>query len=255
MSFLAGRLAGKEAAYFIQESKHAIGRLVQKNTTQKFPAQPPPSSHSPADGELQADILPEVLRHSLPSKIFREQSADSNGSLVTSKWVLPSDPNRRSVSSDALNPLRAFLTLPQVTFGPKRWELPQSENSVLASTANDLRADKHTTINPEKLKAAAEGLAHVGKAFAIATALVFGGATLIFGFTVSKLDLNNSNEIQTKGRNLIEPKMEMIREQLVPFKTWAEDMSKKWHVERDKDIKEKPLIKELSKTLGAKTPN
>lgn len=121
MSFLAGRLAGKEAAYFIQESKHAVGRLLQKNTTQKFPAQPPPSSHSPADGELQADILPEVLRHSLPSKIFREQSADSNGSLVTSKWVLPSDPNRRSVSSDALNPLRAFLTLPQVTFGPKRF--------------------------------------------------------------------------------------------------------------------------------------
>lgn len=121
MSFLAGRLAGKEAAYFIQASKHAVGRLAQKNTTQKFPASPPPSSHSPADGESQADILPEVLRHSLPSKIFREQSADSNGSLSTSKWVLPSDPNYRFVSSDALNPLRAFLTLPQVTFGPKRF--------------------------------------------------------------------------------------------------------------------------------------
>lgn len=126
MSFLAGRLAGKEAAYFIQESKHAVGRLAQKNTAQKFPAKSPPSSHSLADGEPQADILPEVLRHSLPSKIFREESANSSGSFSTSKWVLPSDPNYRSVSSDALNPLRAFLSLPQVTFGPKRFcFLPQ----------------------------------------------------------------------------------------------------------------------------------
>ena len=32
-------------------------------------------------------------------------------------------------------------------------------------------------------------------------------------------------------------------------------MSKKWHVDRNEDIKEKPLIKELSKILGSKTPN
>lgn len=39
-----------------------------------------------------------------------------------------------------------------------RWELPNQEHSVLASTANELRRDKYTPINPEKLKAAAEGL-------------------------------------------------------------------------------------------------
>lgn len=39
-----------------------------------------------------------------------------------------------------------------------RWQLPDSENSVLASTANDLRHDKYTPMNPEKLKAAAAGL-------------------------------------------------------------------------------------------------
>ena len=32
-------------------------------------------------------------------------------------------------------------------------------------------------------------------------------------------------------------------------------MSKKWHVEREEDIKEKPIIKELTKILGAKTSN
>lgn len=39
-----------------------------------------------------------------------------------------------------------------------RWQLPNSEGAVMASTANDLRQDKHATINPEKLKAAAAGL-------------------------------------------------------------------------------------------------
>lgn len=39
-----------------------------------------------------------------------------------------------------------------------RWQLPKSENSVSASTANELRPDRHVPVNPEKLKAAAEGL-------------------------------------------------------------------------------------------------
>lgn len=43
----------------------------------------------------------------------------------------------------------------------RRWQLPESENSVSASTANELRQDRHTIpINPENLKAAAEGLTH-----------------------------------------------------------------------------------------------
>lgn len=42
-----------------------------------------------------------------------------------------------------------------------RWDLPESENSVLASTANELRRDRYgTPVNPEKLKAAGEGLQH-----------------------------------------------------------------------------------------------
>ena len=39
-----------------------------------------------------------------------------------------------------------------------RWQLPQTEHSVSASTANELRQDRDAPINPEKLKAAAEGL-------------------------------------------------------------------------------------------------
>uniref|UniRef100_A0A5B7ATX2 Uncharacterized protein n=1 Tax=Davidia involucrata TaxID=16924 RepID=A0A5B7ATX2_DAVIN len=254
MSFLAGRLAGTEGAYFLQESKHAVSRLIQKNKTKLPSPQSPSNASSSIENEAQADILPEVLRHSLPSKIF--QPPPDSSLSTASRWVLHSDPNNvSSVSPAALNPLRAYVSLPQVTFGPKRWQLPNAENSLLASTANDLRRDKYTAVNPEKLKAAAVGLSQIAKAFAVATAIVFGGASLMFGLAASKLELQNSHDFRTKGKDLVQPKIEMVREQLVPLRTWAEDMSKKWHLEKEEDIKEKPLIKELSKMLRTKTPN
>ncbi|KAK7320526.1 hypothetical protein VNO77_30076 [Canavalia gladiata] len=250
MSFLGGRLAGKEAAYFFQESKQAVGKLAQKNPLSKNNNN---NNVNPREGHDHADVLPEVLRHSLPSKVFREDVATSS-SFTASKWVLHSDPKTQSsVSPDALNPLRAYLTLPQVTFGPKRWELPQSAgHTVSASTANELREDRYNNhVNPEKLKAAAEGLKHVGKAFVIATTIVFGGTALVFGMVVSKLELHNISDIKAKGKDFVEPQLENVKEQFIPLKIWAENMSRKWHLEGE-DVKQKTIVKELSKIWGAK---
>ncbi|KAJ4730085.1 Coiled-coil domain-containing protein 21, putative isoform 2 [Melia azedarach] len=253
MSFLAGRLAGKEGAYFFQESKQAVNRLAEKTPPATIKDVNLPNLTSSAQREIPAEVLPEVLRHSLPSKIFG-RPPDPSSLSTASKWVLPAGQNNGSnVSPDALNPLRAYVSLPQVTFGPKRWELPNQEHSVLASTANELRRDKYTPINPEKLKAAAEGLQYVGKAFVAATVIVFGGASVIFGYTASKLEMHNTDEIRTKGKDFVQPKFDIIREQLTPIKTWAENTQKKWHLEREEDIKEKPIVKELSRILGAKT--
>ncbi|RVW97407.1 hypothetical protein CK203_026320 [Vitis vinifera] len=276
MSFLRGRLAGAEGAYFYQETKHAVARLVQNNRNLPVSASKAASS---AEHEGQADVLPEVLRHSLPSKIFHQQPLDSSLSSA-SKWVLHSDPKATSTpSSNDMNPLRAYLSLPQewkevfeilgptkqrtlcpteargLAFPCPRWQLPEQGNSVLASTANELRRDRYSHVNPEKLKAAAEGLSQIGKAFAVATVVVFGGATLMFGVAVSKLQVHNSDDIRIKGRELVQPKFDMLREQLIPMRIWVENVSKKWHVEREEDIKEKPIIKELTKILGAKTSN
>ncbi|CAK9139622.1 unnamed protein product [Ilex paraguariensis] len=253
MSFLVGRLAGAEGAYFLQESKHAVSRIVEKSKP-NLPSSLPTSNSQSVLNEAQADVLPEVLRHSLPSKIFQPPSDSSL--LKGSKWVLQTDPNNVSlVSPDALNPLRAYVSLPQVTFGPRRWQLPNAENSVLASTANDLRHDKYTPVNPEKLRAAAVGLSQIGKAFAVATAIVFGGATLTFGMAASKLELHNVDDFRTKGKDLVQPKLQSVKERLIPLRTWAEDMSKRLHLEREEDLKEKPLIKELSKIWSAETSN
>ncbi|KAK7276537.1 hypothetical protein RIF29_17678 [Crotalaria pallida] len=255
MSFLGGRLAGKEAAYFFQESKQAVAKLAPKNSP-LLKQQQEAVVHAHAD----ADVLPEVLRHSLPPILFKNDtvsSSTSTSSSSKSKWLLlPSHPNSHSssVSPDAINPLRAYVSLPPVTFGPKRWQLPEAKHVVSASTANELRDDRYIThANPEKLRAAAEGLANVGKAFAVATAIVFGGAALVFGIVASKLDLHNINDVKTKGKDYVEPQMESIKEQFIPLKIWAENMSRKWHFEREEDVKEKPIVKELSKILGAKT--
>lgn len=248
MSFLAGRLAGKEAAYFFQESKQAVTKLAQKNN--------PISKTNVVDErhvvQDNADVLPEVLRHSLPSKLFRDETASSS-SFSASKWVLQSDPKlRSSVSPDAINPLRAFVSLPQVTFGARRWELPEAKHGVSASTANELRQDRYDVyVNPEKLKAASEGLANLGKAFAIATAVVFGGAAMVIGMVASKLELHNMGDLKTKGKDVVEPQLENIKNYFVPMKIWAENMSREWHLESE-DVKQKAIVKDLSKILGSK---
>ncbi|KAJ8749385.1 hypothetical protein K2173_018875 [Erythroxylum novogranatense] len=256
MSFLAGRLAGKEGAYFFQESKHAVNRLAEKSVPSTG------SKEFPTDNVVgsQADVLPEVLRHSLPSNIYGEHSKASSASSFStaSKWTLRSASDADSTtssfaSSDLLNPLRAYVSLPRVTFGPKRWELPGEEHWACASTANELRKDKYTPVSPDKLKAASQGLTQLGKAFIIATVIVFGGATLVLSWAASKLELHNSDDIRTKGKDLVQPKFETIRQQLAPLRTWAEDRSSKWRLDKGDDVKEKPIVKELSKILGAKT--
>ncbi|KAJ9537621.1 hypothetical protein OSB04_030354 [Centaurea solstitialis] len=257
MSFIVGRLAaGKEGAYFLQESKHAVGRLAQKTNTPTAAATttnrpPPPPVHQTLDNE--ADVLPEILKHNLPSRIFRPPS---DSTLTTgSKWLIqPADEGNGAsyVSRDAINPLRAYVALPQVTFGPKRWQFPNAENSFAASTANELRTDKYTPVNSEKLKAAAAGLSQIAKAFAAATAIVFGGATLTIGLAVSRLELHTTDDVRTKGKDIVQPKFESMKEHMAPLRTWAEGVSKKWRMEKEENIKERPMIKELSRMLGAK---
>ncbi|XP_068656041.1 uncharacterized protein [Aristolochia californica] len=189
MSFLAGRLASTEGAYFLQESKQAVVKLAQKL--------PPSTSTSkavkltdPSDGD-KSDVLHEVLRHSLPPSTFSPPAASSLS--TASRWVVAPPPiSSAKASPDAINPLRAFTSLPQVTFGPKRWQFPtMGDHSISASTANELRHDMHSTVNSKNLEAAAQGLSQIGKAFAVASVVVFGGATVAFTVTASKLQLQS----------------------------------------------------------------
>ncbi|KAH7688896.1 hypothetical protein IHE45_03G060000 [Dioscorea alata] len=245
MSFLAGRLAATEGAYFLQESKQAVGRIASKLPS---PAkQPPQPSGARELDQDAADVLPEIHRHSVPIKGTAEPSEST---LTASKWALKGSSSPFPfVSPDALNPLRAYVSLPQATFGPKRWQLPDEHPTFLASTANELRRDRYPPLNPEKLKAVTTGFSLIGSAFALATTVVFGGAAIV----AWQLQINDVDNFRTKGKDLLLPGAEKVREQVGPLRTWAENMSRKWHVKGDESTKEKSIIKELSKVLGAKT--
>ncbi|KAL6606949.1 hypothetical protein ACP70R_042602 [Stipagrostis hirtigluma subsp. patula] len=253
MSFLAGRIAAaKEGAFFLQESKNAVGRLAQKLPAS---ASPPGSASASASAPPSPDVLPEILRHSVPIK---GSPPPSDPSLyASSRWALPpGGAEAAGVSPDALNPLRSYVSLPQATFGPKRWQLPNEQPNYSASTANERRRDRHPPpVDPEKLKAVIAGYSQVGKAFVAATILVFGGATAVLLYTADKLQLHSVDDVRSKGKDALQPRADMIREQIAPLRSWAEEMSRKWHFEGDKEAKEKStIVRELSRALGARTP-
>ncbi|XP_062233186.1 uncharacterized protein LOC133930543 isoform X1 [Phragmites australis] len=247
MSFLAGRLAAKEGSYFLQESKNAAGRLAQK-----LPA--PGSAPGPASASAQPspDVLPEILRHSVPIKGTPPPAEPSLS--ASSRWALPPGGGEvAGASPDALNPLRSYVSLPQATFGPKRWQLPNEQPHYSVSTANERRRDRNPPpMDPEKLKAVIAGYSQIGKAFVAATILVFGGATAVLLYTADKLQLHSVDDVRTKGKDAVRPQADMIREQIAPLRSWAEEMRRKWHFEGDKE--KSIIVRELSRALGARTP-
>lgn len=249
MSFLAGRLAAKEGAYFLQESKHAAGRLAEK-----LPASAPAPAPAPGSTSPSPDVLPEILRHAVPIKATPPPGEPSLS--ASSRWAVPrGGAEAAGLSPDALNPLRSYVSLPQATFGPKRWQLPNEQPNYSASTANERRRDRHPPpMDPEKLKAVIAGYSQIGKAFIAATILVFGGSTAVVLYTADKLQLHSVDDVRTKGRDAVQPRADMIKEQIAPLRSWAEEMSRKWHFEGDKDAKEKSIIRELSRALGSRMP-
>ncbi|KAJ4761421.1 coiled-coil protein [Rhynchospora pubera] len=253
MSFLAGRLAATEGAFFLQESKNAAGRLADNL---------PPSTPSPIPSPPSADVLPEVLRHSIPIKRSSKPSDPSLSTASPSKWILHHDGSASASANPNPNPnpLRAYVSLPPATFGPKRWQIPSEHPHFSASTANDLRLrrDQHPISappDPEKLKALMRGYSQIAKAFAAATLLVFGGVTALSLYTAHKLDLHSANDVRTKGRDAIQPQVNKLKERMSPLRTWAENVSRRWHIDENKEAKEHTMIKEFSKAIGVKTSN
>ena len=127
MSFLAGRLAGTEGAFFANQSKVAAARLREKLGDVNGSPCPVPSSSDSST----ADVLPEILRHSIPlssgnsspSTMSGHSSLVSVSTFVGAKTGAAQSQSGRHRCPDvlnALNPLNALISLPRATFGPKR---------------------------------------------------------------------------------------------------------------------------------------
>ncbi|KAI4325078.1 hypothetical protein MLD38_030505 [Melastoma candidum] len=203
MRFLARRFAATGGPNFLEGSNRALS-LLRIHADRSYCVVPKPSS---VDGE----------RPSLPDPL----------------------PDRSSAAESSA--LRPDLSLPPVTFGPKRWEYGHEECSDSDTLADDLRRDRDD--EPVDSEAVAQGLAYVWKAFGIATVIVFGGASLIFGLVAAKLEIRSRDDIRLKGRELIRQKLDTVREQIVPLNKQAENLSQRWRGEE---------IAEQNQALGQK---
>ncbi|XP_057836515.2 uncharacterized protein LOC131046742 isoform X2 [Cryptomeria japonica] len=240
MSFLAGRLAGTEGAFFANQSKIAAARLREKLGDVNASPCPVPSSNDSS----KADVLPEILRHSIPlssgndtaSTMSRHSSLASVSAIVrgntSSGEQLQLGRHQSPDVLNAMNPLNAWISVPRATFGPKRWTLPAEELSLQASTANEIRKDHSTSIDTEKMKAAMEGFS-TREWLSLNWWHVLAGKHLLTEMGVT-LRTVQCSDIQREGKAMIQPKVQAVRERFRPLKIWVEKISMRWHLNQKK---------------------
>ncbi|KAI5068927.1 hypothetical protein GOP47_0015228 [Adiantum capillus-veneris] len=245
MSFLAGRVAASEGAYFNETSKHAIARLREKAAASNTLFQPSTSS-SLEEAAIAADVLPEILQHSLPLPRACLQADLQHYSLPSQ--LLPSPSSlAASLSSTAPPPrlpphayhvnldttgLYAFSpNLPQCSFGPRRWKPPvEEELKLVASTANQARMEGFPTMDDTRVEAFVEGYSTVMRAFLIATALIVGGSSIAVGTIASKAQIHSVEDIRTKGHEHIRPWAKAIDKRFEPWKQWVHQHGVGWRM-------------------------
>ncbi|KAH7422798.1 hypothetical protein KP509_12G026200 [Ceratopteris richardii] len=232
MNIFARRAAASEGAFFSQASKESIVRLREKTPRSSAPAAGDASSTGDVallKDEVNPDVLPEILQHSLPKHQQYDplptSSSPSPSSLVSLASAKPSNVASRHRADN--NGLAFLPTLPQASFGPRRWKVTEEEVKLMASTANEARfLDDTPTMDDAKAKALVEGYGVILKAFAVATALVIGGATVATTALMSKLQIHSTDDIRVKGSEHMQPRAEAIRSLFEPWRQWVQERLK-----------------------------
>lgn len=86
-------------------------------------------------------------------------------------------------------------------------------------------------IDAARARAVVSGYFSVFKAFAVATTVMVGGTTLLAIYVGSVLQINSIDDVHTQGHEYMLPRVEAIRQQFEPWKNWAEQKSKAWHMD------------------------
>ncbi|KAG0555501.1 hypothetical protein KC19_12G173600 [Ceratodon purpureus] len=255
MSFLPGRLAATEGAFFNQHSKQAAIALKQKL---KSSTPTPASSNSESVLKpSQADVLPEVLRHSLPIAPTAAEVAASNVISTPARSSLAASLNsvlgRRTAPQDgtartgvpSIQAVDHLASVPQTSFGRKKWNIDAPDVQMVASTANESRLLTKDSVVDQK--AAMEGLFVVTKAFAVATAFVFGGSIIAASVTASQHDVKSLDDLRTKGREYFTARAEQLKKRFEPLKSWTDQKSESWKIE---ESRRRAIGADYAKSLG-----
>ncbi|CAM6084414.1 unnamed protein product [Calypogeia fissa] len=267
MSFLAGRMAATEGAFFKEQSKAAAKLLKEKMDPKKLA-----EKASSPNTNANADTLPEILMHSPPTPppgfsppsvvAKRPPSPVPEGSSLAGfsqsilKQVTKVDgPPRLGLSKIiGKDPVERFSpSLPrEATFGPRRWNLEHSPGSQpVPSTANAARLEAEPVVDPPTQEEVREGMVAIAKAFAVSTTLVFGGAAVAIGYLGYRLEWHSLKDIKTKSREVMVPRVEAIREWFKPTQQWALQKAEKWKLQ---EAERQALGVEFANSLGVQPP-
>eukprot|EP00850_Spirogloea_muscicola_P023853 SM000396S15197 [mRNA] locus=s396:33059:33746:+ [translate_table: standard] len=77
------------------------------------------------------------------------------------------------------------------------------------------------------------GSTSVGKAFLLATVLVFGGGTLGLVFIGRRLGAMSLEELPERGREALRPWADRARRMAEPVKHWAQGTAARWRMTRE----------------------
>lgn len=263
MSFLPGRMAATEGAFFREQSKAAAKFLKEKMDPQKL-AETAPSSNANA----HAGTLPEILMHTSPTPppgfspppvtAKRPPSPVPEGSTLAGvsqsimKQVTKVDgPPQlgldKLIGNDPIGLLSTSVPR-ETTFGPRRWNLEYTPGSQpVPSTANAARLETEPVVDPPTEQEVREGMFAIAKAFGAATAMVFGGAAVCVGYLGYRLEWHSLEDIKIKSREVMVPRVESLREWFKPTQQWATQKAEKWKIE---EAERQALGLEFANSLG-----
>lgn len=108
------------------------------------------------------------------------------------------------------------------------------------------------SIDEAKAKALMEGYTVVMKAFLMGTALVVGGAIVAAGVVSSKLEIHSIDDIRSKGHEYMQPRAEAVRQNVEPWKQWAQQRSGYWKL--GDSSQHNAVSADLAKVLGLRQP-
>ncbi|XP_024524987.1 uncharacterized protein LOC9654662 isoform X1 [Selaginella moellendorffii] len=200
--FLGRRVAAAEGGYFASRSREAIANLRRKQQEQVGSSKESNSDVallSEAENQAKADVLPEILQHSIPLRPGKEEMSVDSGLR-----------SEKTIASPRIDPGDGYLTAT-----PRTWGFGPLEGfNRQPSTANETRAAPEMSAAQAKL--VVEGYLMIVKAFFIGTALVCGGAVLGAKMITTCLGIKSMDDIPVKGREFFQPKVDGLRAMLEP---------------------------------------
>eukprot|EP00898_Chlorokybus_atmophyticus_P000050 jgi/Chlat1/1045/Chrsp110S01559 len=254
MSFLSGRGFAVEGSYFKEEDKLALARrrrLLQEKGL--LPEESSPSSSSSSslsfdESSCTTDVLPEVLAQ---RRLLSGGGGGGDGVSEAERRRVerapPIPPRTSRGTTLRATPTLQMWELPQTPLGRGRWDLQMVEDTPSRPPPRPraIPQSEHA-----RRAALGRGVWMLTKAFTTATAVVtlgFGGAVIL---TAKVLDIHSLEDIPTRGKAALEPRIERLRDAVRPMSQQVSRWKEYAHLSEEQ---QRAVGADYARVLGAKS--